>query len=268
MNDNETENGNIPTVLRGLVLLEAMVSDGGSCTPTELNRRLGFAKPSIHRLCHALEKEEFLIRDIDGRRLSPGPRAQRLATALLSSTDLRAARQAILTRLSEEIGETCNLSLPNVDGMLYWDRVETRWPLRIHLPIGSHVPLYCTASGKMYLSSLPKMYLDSYLANTTLEQRARNTITDAALLESRLDQIRQDGYSLDDEEFIDGMVALAVPIKDASGRFCATLSFHAPNQRVDIKMARSYVDRLRRSAQSISQLMMGQSSPFEVDQDL
>ncbi|MEL6964221.1 MAG: IclR family transcriptional regulator [Pseudomonadota bacterium] len=268
MNDNETENGNVPTVLRGLVLLETMVSDGGSSTPTELNRKLGFAKPSIHRLCRTLEQEEFLVRDIDGRRLSPGPRAQRLATALLSSTDLRAARQAILTKLSEEIGETCNLSLPNIDGMLYWDRVETRWPLRIHLPIGSHVPLYCTASGKMYLSSLPKMYLDSYLNSTILERRARNTITDAAVLESHLAQIRQNGFSLDDEEFIDGMVALAVPIRDATGRFCATLSFHAPNQRVDLKTAKTYVDRLRRSAEGISQLMIGQISGPQDDLEL
>lgn len=260
MNDNEIENANIPTVLRALVLLETMASGGGPCTPTELNRRLGFAKPSIHRLCRALEEEEFLIRDIDGRRLTPGPRAQRLAASLLSSTDLRTARQAVLTSLSEEIGETCNLSLPDVDGMLYWDRVETRWPLRIHLPIGSRVPLYCTASGKMYLSSLPKTFLDSYLASRTLERRARNTITDAAALESHLNQIRQDGFSLDDQEFIDGMVAMAVPIKDASGRFCASLSFHAPNQRIDIDTARSYVDRFRRSALEISQLMIGQKS--------
>ncbi len=259
MNDNETDNDSIPTILRALVLLEQMASEGRSITPTELNRKLQFAKPSIHRLCRTLEEEAFLVRDIDGRRLAPGPRAQRLATAILSSTDLRAARQAVLTRLSEEIGETCNLSLPEIDCMLYWDRVETRWPLRIHLPIGSRVPLYCTASGKLYLSSLPKTSLDSYFANRQLERHACNTITKVAELKRHLEQIRKDGFSLDNQEFIDGMVALAVPIKDASGRFCATLSFHGPSQRVDLDMARSYVDRFRKSALEISQLMMGQN---------
>ncbi|MGH1480362.1 MAG: IclR family transcriptional regulator [Geminicoccales bacterium] len=260
MNDSDTENKNIPTTLKALVLLEELTDHGKPCTPTELNRKLSFAKPSIHRLCRALEGEGFLIRDINGRRLTPGPRALRLATAILSSTDLRAARQAVLTRLSEEIGETCNLSLPDIDGMLYWDRVETRWPLRIHLQIGSRVPLYCTASGKMYLSSLQKTFLDSYLSSRQLERQASNTITDVANLERHLDQIRQDGYSIDNEEFIDGMVALAVPIKDASGRFCATLSFHAPSQRVDIDLAKSYVDRFRKAALEISQLMIGQKT--------
>jgi DNA-binding IclR family transcriptional regulator len=119
----------------------------------------------------------------------------------------------------------------------------------------------------MYLSSLPKTFLDSYFANRKLERLACNTITEVAKLEHHLNQIRKDGFSLDNEEFIDGMVALAVPIKDASGRFCASLSFHAPSQRVDIDMVRSYVDRFRKAALEISQLMMGQEVTSEAGQN-
>ncbi len=245
----------IPTNLRLLIVIEEIARAGVPVTPTTVNAELGLPKPTIHRLFSTLEEEGFLQRDLDGRTYSPGPRLRQMAGSVLSSLRIRTARQAILKRLSREIGETCNIALPDRDAMIYLERVETEWPLRIQLPTGTRVPFYCTASGKMYLSSLTPNHLKSYLSGTDMVRRTENTICDPDRLLGEVKEIRRNRYSLDREEFMDGMIALAVPIQDVNGRLMATLSFHAPRPRFDAETAVRFLDPLRRTAEELSLLV-------------
>ena len=245
----------IPTTLRLLLVVEDIARSGSPVTPTEVNERLGLPKPTIHRLFGTLETEGFLQRDLDGRAYAPGPRLRVMAGGILSSLRIRTARLAILQKLSDEFGETCNIALPDRDAMIYLDRVETEWPLRIQLPIGSRVPFYCTASGKMYLSSLAPNHLESYLGAVDLHPKTANTTTDPSQLSGELEAIRTQGYALDHEEFMDGMVAIAVPICEANDRLMATLSIHAPVQRFDLDRAVSCLTSLQTAAVSLSRLV-------------
>lgn len=247
--------GTIPTNLRLLLVIEEIAKAGVPVTPTDVNAALGLPKPTIHRLFATLEDEGFLQRDMDGRTYSPGPRLRTMAGGILSSLRIRTARQAILKRLSSEIGETCNIALPDRDAMIYLERVETEWPLRIQLPIGTRVPFYCTASGKMYLSSLTKTHLAKYLAATNLEARTPNTLTDADELMTEIASVRTQGYSIDREEFMRDMIALAVPILDTNDRLMATLAFHAPTQRFDIARALEYLPSMHAAAADLSRLV-------------
>jgi len=246
----------IPTTLRLLLVIERMAEAGMPVTPTEVNARMGLPKPSIHRLFHTLEEEGFVQRDMDGRTYSPGPRLRSMAGGILSSLRIRTARQAILRRLSREIGETCNIALPDRDAMIYLERVETEWPLRIQLPIGTRVPFYCTASGKMYLASLARNHLKKYVAATDLDRRTPNTITDRGGLLAEIATVRRQGYALDREEFMDSMIALAVPVLDVNGRLMVTLSFHAPSQRFDVDRTLACLPALRDAAADLSKLVM------------
>lgn len=245
----------IPTNLRLLLVIEEIARAGVPVTPTEVNAALGLPKPTIHRLFATLEEEGFLQRDMDGRTYSPGPRLRSMAGGILSSLRIRTARQAILQRLSREIGETCNIALPDRDAMTYLERVETQWPLRIQLPIGTRVPFYCTASGKMYLSTLARSHLMRYLAATDLTAHTPNTLTDPDALLAEIQQVREQGYSLDREEFMQDMIALAVPILDVNDRLMATLAFHAPTQRFSIEKALDYLDAIREAAAELSKLI-------------
>ncbi|SMX27457.1 Acetate operon repressor [Pelagimonas phthalicica] len=245
----------IPTNLRLLLVLEEVARIGVPVTPTSVNDQIGLPKPTIHRLFTTLEEEGFLQRDMDGRSYSPGPRLRDMAGGILSSLRIRTARQAILRRLSGQIGETCNIALPDRHAMTYLERVETEWPLRIQLPIGTQVPFYCTASGKMYLSSLTRNHLRRYLEAAALDQRTPNTLTDPDALVREIAQVRKSGYALDREEFMTDMIALAVAIPDRHGRLLATLSFHAPTQRFDIDKALDFLPALREAAQDLAALM-------------
>ncbi|SFJ43116.1 IclR family transcriptional regulator [Jannaschia pohangensis] len=242
----------IPTNLRLLLVLEAVAKAGDPVTPTEVNASLGLPKPTIHRLFSTLVDEGFLQRDIGGRAYLPGPRLRGLAGGVLSSSRVRGARQAILKKLSSTIGETCNIALPDGDAMVYLEREETEWPLRIQLPTGTRVPFYCTASGKMFLSTLKPAELKIYLDATELRPRAPGTYTDRAELTAALERIRERGYATDRGEFMPDMIAVAVPINDANGRLLATLSFHAPTQRIDLERGLSFLPDLREAAAKLA----------------
>lgn len=247
--------GAIPTNLRLLLVLEAMAEAGVPVTPTEVNLKLGLPKPTIHRLFATLESEGFIQREIDGRGYSPGLRLRKVSAGILSSLRIRTARIAILNKLAEDVGETCNIALPDRDAMLYLDRVETKWPLRIQLPVGTRVPFYCTASGKMYLSSLDQRHLRNYATSTTLEAQTGKTVTSAEALIQQVRQIRDLGYATDDCEFMEGMIAIAVPIVEANGRLVSTLSVHAPEQRLPLKAALQHIPTLKTAAAQLSALL-------------
>ena len=247
--------GQIPTNLRLLVLLEEVAKAGVPVTPSSLKETLNLPKPTLHRLFHTAEEAGFLQRDIDGRSYGPGRRLRRLAIDTVSSQRVRMVRLTILRRVAETIGETCNISMPDRDGMVYLDRVETHWPLRIQLPIGTKVPFHCTASGKMYLSSLRGPYLDRFLANAVMEHRVPATITDKDALKAEIEKTKARGYSIDAEEFMEGMGAIAVPIYDMQKRLVSTLSVHAPLQRISIDELETKVSIMLHAANELSELI-------------
>jgi DNA-binding IclR family transcriptional regulator len=164
-------------------------------------------------------------------------------------------RRAILQRLTEEIGETCGIAVPNGAEMIYYDRVQTDWPLQIHLQVGSHTPSWCTASGKLYLSSLPKHRRQRLINELSLTRYTRNTIVDVDALETELQHIKTSRLGTDNEEFVDGMVACAVPVNNSSGTLCACLFTHAPVIRKSLDSLLGYTAQLQSAAQELGYLI-------------
>ena len=244
----------IPTNLRLLLVVEEIAKAGTPLKPMQLSAALGLPKPTIHRLLQTAEAEGFLQRDLDGRSYGPGLRLRQIAVHTMSSERLRTGRLAILKAVAEEIGETCNLATPDREGMTYLDRVETKWPLRIQLPIGTQVPFHCTASGKMYLSTLRDSTLEAVLNSRSLEGLTEKTIITSDALRAELAETRKRGYSQDDEEFMLGMTAVAVPVIDSTGRLMATLSVHAPGQRYSIADLIQFLPNLKDAARKLSDL--------------
>ncbi len=246
--------GQIPTNLRLLLILEEVARAGVPVAPSTLADALGLPKPTIHRLLATAEEEGFLQRDIDGRSYGPGRRLRKLAGNALSSQRLRTERLTIMQALESEVGETCNLAAPGRHGMVYLDRVETHWPLRIQLPVGTQVPFHCTASGKMYLSSLRIDKLKRVLTWLELEPSTERSITGVAELLEELAITRNRGFSTDNGEFMDNMVAVAVPIRDSEGRLLTTLSIHAPRQRYDLDSLIAMVPQVQEAAGRLEML--------------
>lgn len=249
--------GRIPTNMRMLLILETFGQKAEGTTATEIGRAIGLPKQTVHRLCTTLLEQGFLVRDEASNGFRPGRRARRLATTVLQASSVHIARRQVLIALAEEIGETVNFVMPEDRGMSYKDRIETNWAFRIQLPVGSHVPFHCTASGKAFLASLPKSERRRLVNVMPLQRLTNNTHVSAETLLQELAQIARQGYALDNEEFMDGMVATSVPVFNASGKYFASLAFHGPVQRISIERAVSLAPVLQKASRKITTVLFG-----------
>lgn len=251
--------------LRVFRILEVVIDANRPLTAAEISERVGLPRPTTHRLCKMLLNERLLQYELDGKRMFGGPRLFDFGGRILSGAHLDLERRAILESLAEEVGETCNISIPDGTRMIYAERVESHWPLRMQLPAGTAVPLHCTASGKLYLSQLDPPSRHRILGRMRLSQHTPFTIVDSDALEDELRQTCERGFAQDNEEFIEGLVAVAVPICDPNGRFCAGLALHAPKIRMTMEDAVAQLPALRAAAGQIETLIAdGASAPFQV----
>lgn len=225
----------IPTNLRTLRIIEVLGLSETAMTPTEINAHIGLPKQTIHRLCSTLEEEGFLAREPDGKRLRPSRRLRMMGAGILHNSQLHISRHQVLKVIAAQLKETVNFVVPEDAGMQYIDRVETDWPFRIQLPVGSNVPFHCTASGKIYMASMSKSARKTFVAGLELGRLTSKTLTDRDALLADLQVCAKRGYSIDNEEFMDGMIALAVPVKDGAGRYVASIAYHGPVQRLSVE---------------------------------
>ncbi|MCP4391957.1 MAG: IclR family transcriptional regulator [Gammaproteobacteria bacterium] len=242
------------TTERVLDILDTVAASTKPLSATEINEVLNLPKATAHRLCAKLEARGYLLKRIDGKSYQAGNRLFDVAVGVLANSRFGATRHAILTELSEKVGETCNIAYPDGLYMAYSDRVETKAPLRLQFSIGMRVPLYCTASGKLYLSTLPKSRRKAVINKLKLEARAKNTITDPDMLLAEIDNIERQQSSIDNQEFYDDVVAIAVPIKDKRGRYYSSLAIQAPASRISINHSERYLPLLREAANDLAML--------------
>ncbi|WHZ10544.1 MAG: Transcriptional regulator, IclR family [Burkholderiaceae bacterium] len=240
---------------RSLALLALIASEGRALTLAEIGARLDLPKATAHRLCGQLLSGGWLVRDIDERSFSVGPALRRMALDTLNNGVLRGLRHAVLEQLVAQVGETCNFTALDGAKVIYLDRVEAPWPWRLTLDVGAHVPLHCTASGKLFLATLPAAQRDALIDGTEFEAMTPATITSAAALRAECEQIAKRGYSTDREEFIAGLNAAAVPVCDAHGRTRAAIAVHAPSTRLSLDNPLRQLSALQAAARRMAALL-------------
>lgn len=241
-------------VMRSLQLIETVAASDRPLTLPELCALLNLPKATTHRLCQQLEQNGFVVREPGGRRYAPGARLLRISLNTLRS-GLTAERHQILSGLVDTIGETCNFTTFAGNEVVYLDRVESRWPLRLHFDIGSRVPAHCTASGKLMLAAMKPAERKRVIDAIGLPAYTPHTITARTAFEAELTKIAQQGYSLDNEEFLLGMAAIAVPVTDKDGAIIATVACHAPSVRFNIEQAKEHLPQLRQAAKRLSETL-------------
>lgn len=220
----------------------------------QLAEALELPKTTVHRLCTRLVDLRYLVRDLDERFFVVGPALHTLAFETLAHGTSSKLRHNVLSDLVEEVGETCNLTSIDGASVLYLDRVEAERPWRLTMGVGVHVPLHCTASGKLFLSEMPEQERKKLIGNLDLRPLTTNTIIEVDLLEQHLKKITSSGYATDVEEFILGLIAIAVPVKDSTGKVRAAIAMHCSTMHVNLDQAVSKLPALKNAADRMSEL--------------
>ena len=245
--------GDTPT-MRLFALLEIIAEKDERYSLQALVEQTGLPKPTLHRMLQQLESAGLLHRTGDGRHYSAGTRLRRLAENLLLNDSHHGARHAVLRHLVEQIGESCNITALSGSDVVYLDRVETAAPLRFYLHPGSRVPAHCSASGKMFLSQMTATQRRRLLAHAPLERYTANTMTDPGELELEIKRVRRNGFALDDEEFLPGLLCAAVLVPSENERSNLCIAVQAPIIRLSPTKARQVLPALQRAALALSHI--------------
>ncbi|MBI1894542.1 MAG: IclR family transcriptional regulator [Candidatus Rokubacteria bacterium] len=237
-----------PSVVKAVRILAHVARDGASVSLADLSAAVKLPKPTVHRLAVLLEQQGFLHKDPLTRRYSIGWIFHDLCFHAIQSAPAHQDRQVLLQRLSEKLGETVNFGVLSGREVVYLERVESSWPLRMDFKPGSRVPMHCTAIGKLLLAFAPRRRREELLRSGPLKAHTGNTITKPSLLRRELLEIRRRGHSEDNEEFLVGVCCLAVPVKDRRGKTVAGLAVSAPSARFPLEKARAYLPDLQACA--------------------
>lgn len=253
--------------LRSFNVLEAAAHMRRDLSVSELSALVYVPKPTMHRLVRQLEKEGLLQRGINGRLRGPGPRLVNFALDVLRYWAEAAPRQALMQALSNDVGETCNLGVMEGNAIVYIDRVESKWPFGLKFETGSKVPLHCTSMGKLFLSEMAAAKRRDLLKATSLHRYTENTICDADALDREVQEIKKRGYSIDDQEFLAGVVCLAVPVRTPDRAICATLAISAPAARMSIGKALQQLPMMIATAEKLGAQFEFQFKADALDSD-
>ncbi|MEY3485416.1 MAG: IclR family transcriptional regulator [Burkholderiaceae bacterium] len=227
-----------------LLILELIANSELPLTLENISSGIGLAKPTAFRLLNTLVSQGFIERDANGRRFQPSAKFRLMGIGLLSADSLRSQRLAVMKRLVATIGETCNFNILDGNEVLYLDRIETSAPIRLHIDSGMRVPLHCTASGKLFLSFMHEDQIKRIVGKEPLQAHTAKTLTHYEDLMAEIKKIADQGYALDNCEYLEGSICVAVPVRDSKNKVFAALAAHGPTPRFTLKMAEQSVPML------------------------
>lgn len=240
---------------RILEIIEAICQNPQSANASYLSKELDIPAPTIYRWLDTLCEEGFIAAHASGYYI-PGERFRNMMLNSLQYEPKVTERRSILRALSEKLNETVSLSIPHGTKLIYFDRMESHWPFQVNLKVGASLPLHCCASGKLYLSTLePQIALNIY-SKIAKVKPARNTIINAKEFEKELTQIRNSGFSIDNEEWFDDMVGAAVPIFNDNGAMVASLSTHALATRKTIQNLQDEIPLMMSAAKELKSCLV------------
>jgi IclR family pca regulon transcriptional regulator len=219
------------SLARGLAVIHAFQERKRHLTIAQISHRTEIPRAAVRRCLHTLIKLGYAT--TDGRTYSLLPKVLTLGHAYLSSTPLAVTAQPILDRLSDELHEACSMATLEGDEVLYVARSATPQRLiSVDLSVGSRLPAYCTSMGRILLAALDDAALTDYLDHANLQIKTSRTLHTPEAIRASVEEIRQKGWVIIDQELEVGLRSLAVPLKDSAGQVLAALNVGTHASRV------------------------------------
>ncbi|TMB62642.1 MAG: IclR family transcriptional regulator [Chloroflexi bacterium] len=241
----------VQSVDRALDLLEALVAADGEVSITALAARTGLHVSTVHRLLSTLLRRGYVRQNNETSRYYAGAKLATLGEGRSRYGELRLRARPILRAITEATRETANLVVLDDLAAVYIETVPSPQVVRLFTAVGNRVPLHATGAGKCLLAALPAAKRDALLDRLELRSFTPHTIVDRAVLQRALDEARERGFVIDDEEYDDGVRCVAVPVGGMSDAIAA-ISVSAPANRLARQRCLELVPLLRRSAQELA----------------
>lgn len=199
-------------------------------TPIEIAQKLQLHKSTVHRLLMILEQHRLIAKK--GNKYYLGLKLFILGNKVAADLEIRKHAPIYLQQLVAETGETAHLCILDENKVLYLEKVEASRTVRVPSNVGSRYPAHCGGAGKALLAYLDEEELENFMRECSFEAFTMNTATTPEQLRKELELVRQRGFSLDNEEFEEGLKCIGAPVRDHTGKSVAAISIAGPTSRI------------------------------------
>jgi IclR family pca regulon transcriptional regulator len=248
----DSQKSSAGSLTRCLLVLECFSPQEDSFTLSDLAKHLGIPKSSLHRVVKTLSQMNYLRYEEQSKRYYLGMRVLSLGFSVLQSLELREIARPYLERLSRECNKTVNLAILDKHEMVYVERVRVPGLREFNISIGNRIPVWSTAVGKAVLAHLEPEELKRLVKQLRL--RPEFKVAESKLGKT-LDQVRRDGFAINDQEFLRGIRAVAVPIFSPDGVNCAINIVVEPEEVSIDELRKYYAPKLIRVGKELSRAL-------------
>jgi DNA-binding IclR family transcriptional regulator len=240
----------VQAVDHAIDVLEAIAEAGGAMGVSDVARRTGLSKATVHHLLGTLEARRLVIKDAQTAAYRLGWSLYELGSVVARSADVSRVARPFLDSLAAQTSESVLLGILDGDSVLYLDRGDAPNGFHMVATAGKRSPLHATASGKLLLAFAGEQAIDAYL-DRPLEGFTPDTVTDTAVLREQLAAIRRDGYATCWQERELGLCSVAVPLRNHTGGTAASLTLAGPAGRLTPESVDAHLKPLRHAAHEI-----------------
>lgn len=245
----------LQALARGLSVLRAFGSDRPEMTIADAAKATSLSRATVRRIFLTLQVLGYASEDTH-RRWSLTPRVLELGFSYLSSVDIWELAYPFMRTVSETTGESCSVTVLDGDSSVYVARVPANKVMSVTLGVGSRLPAWVASHGRVLLSDWPEDELERFLRKQPRRAITDETIWEVGPLMTAIKQVKIDGYSLVIDELEQGLMALAVPLRDRRGTIKAALHISASSNTTSKQTALSlFLPALQRAAGEIQMIM-------------
>jgi len=243
----------VQSFARGLAVIRAFGPRAPRMTLSEVAARTGLTRAGARRILLTLQTLGYVT--MDGRHFALTPRILDLGYAYLSATPLWDLAQPYMEDVVAATRESCSVTVLDGDDVVYILRLASHRVMSINLSVGSRLPAWATAMGRVLLADLEPAALNNAL-EAERPAYTSHTVTDAAALRHILAQVREQGYAIVQEELEPGLQSIAVPLRDRLGRAIAAMNVSgAANRYTTAQMREEFLPPLRAAAAQIGEAL-------------
>lgn len=227
----ENKRDYVNSLARGLEVIRAFSRAKPSMTLSEISRATGMTRATVRRFLLTLVQEDYA--ETDGKHFTLLPKILELGYAALSSMNFVDAVQPVMVGLAKQLKEFCFTAVLEGFDVVYVANASPPGRIvNISVSVGSRAPAHSVSTGRVLVAALPDAERRSWIDAVDLKKLTPNTVTSRAELGRLIEETREQGFSIVDQELEIGLRSIAVPIRDAGGNVLAALNVACPSSRI------------------------------------